>query len=569
MIIKNLKKSLKHPVATQDSDDDDPNCSCQSWCFCGKPSGDRLLIQCDRRSERCYQWYHGDCVGITADKGMQMDRDDVPYVAMSFCDSAIMNLHSLPSFTSSILSDFTWRNSSSADLAMTCTPKLFTGDQTCLWYPLHGSTGKAFVSELALLIQSFADGAVIEPFTLKALMVMPVLLLQKPKTDSKLDSHLLRSCLQRRLDLWLKGEFMALFNEGLVLQNHVSSRPPFSCCDDQHRSGRFAHLMMEGRVNAALRCLAPTCDCGPLSLDHVVGSHSDGFSKTVYDVLKDKHPSGCAADPTLVLDVSESSSTFHPVLFDGLGAALIRSVALQVSGAAGPSGVDACIRRLFCTSFGSASADLCHAISAFGCRISTSYVDPSGLAAYTACRLIPLDKNPGVCPIGVGEVLRRIVGKAVMRVARQDLQYAAGSSQLCAGQIGGCEAAVHAMKQVFALPSVDGVLLVDATNAFNERKALEEFAKSIYDQLPPDLLSSVELACEKGAFNWLSCLPLKFYGFALHKTAFRDAVMLRYHWTPPVCPTSCACGHDFTIDHCISCPIRVVFLHYDTMRSVI
>ena len=51
-----------------------------------------------------------------------------------------------------------------------------------------------------------------------------------------------------------------------------------------------------------------------------------------------------------------------------------------------------------------------------------------------------------------------------MRIARQDLQYAAGSSQLCAGQIGGCEAAVHAMKQIFALPSVDGV----ATNAFNE-----------------------------------------------------------------------------------------------------
>ena len=77
---------------------------------------------------------------------------------------------------------------------------------------------------------------------------------------------------------------MALFNEGLVLQNHISSRPLYSRCDDQHRFGRFAHLMMEGCVNAALRCLAPTCDCGPLSLDHVVGSHADGSSKTVYDV---------------------------------------------------------------------------------------------------------------------------------------------------------------------------------------------------------------------------------------------------------------------------------------------
>ena len=50
-----------------------------------------------------------------------------------------------------------------------------------------------------------------------------------------------------------------------------------------------------------------------------------------YDVLKDKHPSGRAADPALVLEASESLNTFHPVLFDGLDDALIRSVALQVA----------------------------------------------------------------------------------------------------------------------------------------------------------------------------------------------------------------------------------------------
>ena len=48
-------------------------------------------------------------------------------------------------------------------------------------------------------------------------------------------------------------------------------------------------------------------------------------------------------------------------------------------------------------------------------------VDPSDPAAYGAYHLFPLDTNPGVCTIGVSEVLRRIICKAVVRIGRQDL----------------------------------------------------------------------------------------------------------------------------------------------------
>ena len=54
------------------------------------------------------------------------------------------------------------------------------------------------------------------------------------------------------------------------------------------------------------------------------------------------------------------------------------------------------------------SADLYHVILAFGCRYA-SYADPSSIAAYTACCLIPLDKNLGGCSIKSGEVLQRII----------------------------------------------------------------------------------------------------------------------------------------------------------------
>ena len=68
---------------------------------------------------------------------------------------------------------------------------------------------------------------------------------------------------------------------------------------------------------------------------------------------------------------------------------------------------------------------------------------------YTACRLIPLDKGmtnegePGVRPIGVGEVLRRIVGKCLMGVIKDDVMEAAGPLQTCTGLKAGIEAAIH------------------------------------------------------------------------------------------------------------------------------
>ena len=44
---------------------------------------------------------------------------------------------------------------------------------------------------------------------------------------------------------------------------------------------------------------------------------------------------------------------------------------------------------------------------------------------------------------------------------------AAGCLQLCAGRRAGCEAAVHAVREIFAHKDTEGILLVDASNAFN------------------------------------------------------------------------------------------------------
>ena len=106
------------------------------------------------------------------------------------------------------------------------------------------------------------------------------------------------------------------------------------------------------------------------------------------------------------------------------------------------------------------------------CTKELSPQDQLSIEAYTSCRLIPLAKLPsGVRPIGFGEVLRRIIGKAIVAEIKTDLAECAGSLQLCAGQKAGCEAAAHAMRDVFAEEETDAVLLVDATNALQSESS--------------------------------------------------------------------------------------------------
>ena len=81
--------------------------------------------------------------------------------------------------------------------------------------------------------------------------------------------------------------------------------------------------------------------------------------------------------------------------------------------------------------------------------------------------MIALDKCQGVRPIGVCETARRIISKAVLSTIKDDIQDAAGSLQLCVGQIAGIEAAIHFMTESFLSKSTEAVLLMDVSNTFN------------------------------------------------------------------------------------------------------
>ena len=323
-----------------------------------------------------------------------------------------------------------------------------------------GSVGKEFVQLLSQYLLAFGNGSSFRCQGFKVAMLFQMLLLQKP---FHAPPSAFAKCLKRRLELWRAGAISDLIEECRTIHKQIEShqrRQDKACAGHDDTARKFASLITDGKLRSALAQLEEDNGGGVLNLDDRV----DGV--TVRDILAAKHPPAEPAHPDAIVQ-GVLPPRPHPVRFESLTGDVVRRVALNTHGAAGPSGVDADTWRRMCTGFGGASGELCEAMATCARRLATTFVDPASLEAYLACRLIPLDKNPGVRPIGIGEVLRRILGKAILSMIRDDIQEAAGSLQVCAGHESGIEAAVHAMTTVFDDDDTEALLMADASNAFN------------------------------------------------------------------------------------------------------
>ena len=79
----------------------------------------------------------------------------------------------------------------------------------------------------------------------------------------------------------------------------------------------------------------------------------------------------------------------------------------------------------------------------------------------------PFNKFHGIRPIGIGEVLRRIMGETVMLTIKKDVVQAAGPLQVCASQEACVASAAHSMIDLFECNDSTSVVQIDAANAFN------------------------------------------------------------------------------------------------------
>ena len=158
------------------------------------------------------------------------------------------------------------------------------------------------------------------------------------------------------------------------------------------------------------------------------------------------------------------------MIFDDINEELIQKAAIRTKGAAGPSKFDADDWRRILGSniFGKHGVELRKSLARMTKVMCASGVSKKeSLEAFLACQLIPLNKSPGIRPIGIGEVLRRIMGRTAMMVLKKDVIHSAGALQVCAGQQAGVESAIHSMVDLFESDTTSAIIQIDATNAFN------------------------------------------------------------------------------------------------------
>ena len=151
---------------------------------------------------------------------------------------------------------------------------------------------------------------------------------------------------------------------------------------------------MEGKVSAALKFLTNENSAGVLPAD----------DNTINE-LKKKHPPAAPIQEECLLN--GPLIRLQPSYFDNITEDVIKTAARMTKGAAGPSKLDADQYKniLVNNKYKHEGKELREQIAILAKKLATTIIDPNTIDSLICCNLIPLDKNPGIRPIGVGEIL--------------------------------------------------------------------------------------------------------------------------------------------------------------------
>lgn len=202
------------------------------------------------------------------------------------------------------------------------------------------------------------------------------------------------------MDLWDQGRPIALIDDLIVAESQLGVAGPKNQ-EDEHLFRAYNARVIAGHLRAACRNITSREGGGVLSPDDVCTK----IGIPVLEALRAKHPP--LRDPASVGSEGGAFEPYDraptPVPFV-VTADVVEDVASRLSGSAGPGGTDAVKLRNWLLRYGGSSAALRSELAALTTWIANSNPPWAAYRALMACRLVALDKQPGVRPVGIGEI---------------------------------------------------------------------------------------------------------------------------------------------------------------------
>lgn len=262
------------------------------------------------------------------------------------------------------------------------------------------------------------------------------------QTNSKLCFSEVRDHIKHHLTSWNNGQFQALVDDAdctcCQFITHGDRQTPTT----ESKARAFNGLVQSGHLRQVVHHLTSREGGGVLHPDTLDAK----TSRKVSAVLMDKHPPSCHPP----IEALEAYKEALEPLWLQIGFESFEAAIWKLAGNAGPSSTDAVELQHWLFRFGTVSETLTAELIAWTEWLANNSPPWAGYHAMMACCLIAIDKQPGVCPVGIGEVYRCLFAKAVIAHTSSKAAFACGSTNLCAGLPAGIEGAVHALAKDYA-----------------------------------------------------------------------------------------------------------------------
>ena len=233
---------------------------------------------------------------------------------------------------------------------------------------------------------------------------------------------------------------------------------------EENRAQTYHSLVLRGNLRTAVQWITEKETGGVLQ----PRDRCTKMGNWVMEVLRAKHLEARTRTAASLYSYPDRPPELTPV---DITKDTVTVVAGRLLGGAGLGGTDLVSLQHWLLRFGAASGELWMIVGDFVECLGNGRPPWAAYRDLMRIRLITLDKQPGIRPVGLGETWQIMMAKCLLRVAGPEAKAACGTMQLTGGVEAGIEGAIHAMRALWEEHKHEedwGFLLIDARNTFNE-----------------------------------------------------------------------------------------------------